>query len=164
MEADAREDLGILRRAIALEIHHAIDDFLPRAPQDQHDVDRAARARSHENQFHRAWTEIAPPDVGTRIDHDAMAAAALGDERHAVGEHDSRLHAFALSACAIPSHAFVIFQPTARSAGPTKSPMKPNAIAPPNTPRTTSSIERLPARLMRIGLRTLSKELSTRMP
>src|SRR5687767_342277 len=92
-----------------------------------------------------------------------MATATLGDEGHALEQLRARLHA-ARSSATSPSHVLITLQPTARSAGPTKSPMKPKAIAPPNTPSTTSNIDRLPARLIRMGFTKLSTELMTAAP
>src|SRR5258708_39422823 len=97
-----------------------------------------------------------------------MPAAALGHESDALDELDARLHCGvglrASSLSGISSHAFMRFHAIASSAGPTNRPMKPKAIAPPKTPRTTTSIDRFPARLMRIGLTTLSTELMTATP
>ncbi|MNH47952.1 hypothetical protein D3C79_1114610 [compost metagenome] len=42
--------------------------------------------------------------------------------------------------------------------------MKPNAINPPNTPSNTMTNGKLPPRLIRYGLSTLSTPLMTKVP
>src|SRR5699024_11136201 len=127
-------------------------------------------AGAHQHELHGARAEVAPAHVGRRIDHDGVAAAAFGHEGHALHQLHARLHflssttAARSSAASTSSHVLTRFQATASSAGPTKRPMKPKATAPPNTPSTTSSMERLPARLIRIGLMKLSTELITATP
>ena len=53
---------------------------------------------------------------------------------------------------------------TASKVGPINRPMKPNAIRPPNTPSNTITSGRLPPRLIRYGLSTLSTPLMMNVP
>src|SRR5258708_7214559 len=133
--------------------------------QDVHDVDRRAGAEPHQDELHRPRPEIAPADIRGRIHDDRVPAAALRDERHRVHQLDPRSHGFSFSSRSCSSsHALVRSHAIASNAGPTNRPMNPNAMAPPKTPSTTRSIDRLPALLIRIGLTKLSTELITATP
>src|SRR5437868_23190 len=76
----------------SFELDHAAVHVLAGLAQDMHDVDGAARTGSHQHELHRARAEILSAGLGRRIDDDRVAAAALGDKRHALDELDARLH------------------------------------------------------------------------
>ena len=89
---DAGEDLGILRRALGLELDHAVGDLLAGLAQDQQHVELGATAHAHEQHLHGAHAEIAPAEIRRPVHDQRVSAAGLGEHRHTLDPLDPRLH------------------------------------------------------------------------
>ena len=92
VDMDAGEDLGILRRALGLELDHAVGNLLPGLAQDQQHVELGAAAHTHEQHLHGAHPEIAPAVIRRPVHDQRVPAAGFGEHRRSLDPLDSCLH------------------------------------------------------------------------